>query len=365
MRIAIVHDWLIVNGGAEKVLKYINEIFTEADIYTLVDFLSMEDRKNILNGKHTYVSFIQNLPFSKEYFKMYLPFFPLAIKSFDLSKYDIIISSSWAFAKGVKKNRNQLHISYCHTPIRYIWDLEKEYLDRMNFFNKFLARSIIFKYLRKWDKESSGTVDYFIANSLFVKERIKRIYNRDAIVIYPPIDLDKFSLYEKKEDFYLTVSRLVSYKKVDLIVKAFNEMPDKKLFVIGSGENLNYLKKIANRNVKILGYQPDEIVISYMQKAKGFVYAALEDYGIVIREALSCGTPVIAFNKGGVVESIVEGVNGVLFKNQNIEDIKNAVKEFEKINFNYRKVRESVENLSIKNFKKSLFNFVKEKSYLI
>ena len=363
MKIAIVHDWLVVNGGAEKVLKYMNEIF-DADIFSIVDFLSEKDRKEILKGKFAKTSFIQNLPFAKKYFRNYLFLFPKAIESFDLSKYDLIISSSWAFAKGVKKNKNQIHISYCYTPIRYVWDLEDEYLNNLSFFKRLFAKKI-FNYIRNWDLETSKRVDYFIADSKFVKKRIKRIYNRDASVIYPPIDLDKFSLYEKKEDFYLTVSRLVSYKKVDLIVKAFNEMPDKKLVVIGSGEKLNYLKKVANKNIEIFGYQPDEVVIDYMQKAKGFVYAALEDYGIVPREALSCGTPVIAFNGGGVVESIVEGVNGVLFKNQNIEDIKKAVKEFEKINFDYKKVRESVENLSIENFKKSLLNFIKDKSNLI
>jgi len=363
MKIAIVHDWLVVNGGAEKVLKYMNEIF-DADIFSIVDFLSKKDRKEILKGKFAKTSFIQNLPFAKKYFRNYLFLFPKAIESFDLSKYDLIISSSWAFAKGVKKNKNQIHISYCYTPIRYVWDLEDEYLNNLSFFKRLFAKKI-FNYIRNWDLETSKRVDYFIADSKFVKKRIKRIYNRDASVIYPPIDLDKFSLYEKKEDFYLTVSRLVSYKKVDLIVKAFNEMTDKKLVVIGSGEKLNYLKKVANKNIEIFGYQPDEVVIDYMQKAKGFVYAALEDYGIVPREALSCGTPVIAFNGGGVVESIVEGVNGVLFENQNIEDIRKAVKRFEEMNFDYKKVRESVENLSIENFKKSLLNFIKDKSNLI
>ena len=363
MKIAIVHDWLVVNGGAEKVLKYMNEIF-DADIFSIVDFLSEKDRREILKGKFTKTSFIQNLPFARRYFRNYLFFFPKAIESFNLNNYDLIISSSWAFAKGVKKNKDQIHISYCYTPIRYVWDLEEEYLSNLIFFKRFFAKKV-FNYIKKWDLESSKRVDYFIADSKFVKERIKRIYNRDANVIYPPIDLDKFLLCEKKEDFYLTVSRLVSYKKVDLIVKAFNEMPDKKLIVIGSGENLNYLRKIANKNVRILGYQSDEVVIRYMQKAKGFVYAALEDYGIVPREALSCGTPVIAFNKGGVVESIVEGVNGVLFKNQSVKDIKNAIKEFEKMNFDYKKVRKSVENLSIENFKKSLLNFIEDKINLI
>lgn len=360
MKIAIIHDWLVTNAGAEKVLKAMLEIFPTADIFSIVDFLNENDRNIILNGKYAKTSFIQKLPFSKKYFRNYLPLFPIAVESFNLKNYDLIISSSWAFAKGIKKNQKQLHISYCYTPIRYAWDLYDEYTSSLKQPKKFIVEKTL-QYIKNWDIKTLNRVNYFIADSKFVKERIKRIYNRDAKVIYPPVDVEKFNLYEKKEDFYLTASRLVPYKRVKLIVEAFNEMPDKKLVVIGYGEEYSIIKKIAKSNIKILGYQPDEILIKYMQRAKAFVYAAIEDFGIVPIEAMACGTPVIALNKGGTAETVINEVSGVLFNNQTKQDIINAVKLFEKLTFDYKKIRGFSLKYCSDNFKKLFSNFVKEK----
>lgn len=355
MKVAIVHDWLVTNAGAEKVLRSIVNLYPDADIFSLVDFLSDEERNIIIDGKKVHTSFIQKLPYAKKHFRNYLPLFPKAIESFDLSTYDLIISSSWAVTKGVKKSPDQLHVSYCHSPIRYAWDLYDEYTKDLPWLKKILVQSIL-KYIRKWDIDTLDRVDYFIANSKFVQERIKRIYNRESTVIYPPVNIDKFTLHEEKEDFYLTASRLVPYKKTKLIVEAFNKMPDKKLVVIGSGEEYNAIKKIAKDNIKILGYQSDEILISTMQKAKGFIYAAIEDFGIIPIEAMACGTPVIALNEGGTKETVINKITGIHFEEQTQQSIIDAITTFEKLDFNYSDIRNEVTKYT--HFEKELLSFI-------
>lgn len=357
MKIVIVHDWLVTNAGAEKVLRAIIDIFPNADIFSLVDFLSDKDRKAITNGKFVKTSFIQKLPFAKKYFRHYLPLFPKAIESLNLSKYDLIISSSWAVAKGIKKNSNQLHICYCHTPIRYAWDLYSEYTSNLKQPKKLLVQKTL-RYIRKWDINTLKRVDYFIANSNFVKERIERIYNREATVIYPPVDTKKFKFYEKKENYYLIVCRLVGYKKVDLIVKAFNQMPKKKLVVIGDGKELEKIKKMAQKNIKILGYQEDKEIVKYMQKAKAFVYSAVEDFGITPIEAMSCGTPVIALNQGGTLETVKNKATGLHFKEQNIQSIINSIEKFEKMNFDYKNISLHAQKFNEFKFKEEFGSFV-------
>ena len=355
MKVAIVHDWLVTNAGAEKVLRSIVNLYPDADIFSLVDFLSYEEREIIIDGKKVHTSFIQKLPYAKKHFRNYLPLFPKAIESFNLSSYNLIISSSWAVAKGVKKTPNQLHISYCHTPIRYAWDLYDEYTKNLPWPKKTLVQSIL-KYIRKWDLNTLDRVDHFIANSKFVQERIKRTYNRESTVIYPPVNIDKFTLCDKKEDFYLTASRLVPYKKTKLIVEAFNAMPNKKLIVIGSGEEYDSIKKIAGENITLLGYQSDEDLISYMQHAKGFVYAAIEDFGIVPIEAMACGTPVIALNDGGTKETIIHNLTGVHFQEQTKESIIEAITYFETLHFNHKRIRDEADKYS--SFKKDIFTFI-------
>ena len=357
MKIAIVHDWLVTNAGAEKVLKAILEIYPDADIFSLVDFLSDSERTIVLKGKYAHCSFIQKLPFAKKYFRNYLPLFSIAIESFDLCKYDLIISSSWAVAKGVKTTKKQIHICYCHTPIRYAWDLYDEYTSSLSGIKKLLVVWSL-KKLRRWDIDSLDRVDYFIANSKFVQERIKRIYNRESTVIYPPIDADKFTLFVNKEEFYLTASRLVPYKKTKLIVEAFNEMPAKKLIVIGSGDEYNEIVNIAKSNIEVLDYQREEVLVSTMQRAKAFVYAAVEDFGIVPIEAMACGTPVIALNDGGTSETVIDGVNGIHFQEQTKEDIVKSIEKFEMLSFNVKDISKYAQDFSTTRFKKEIQEFI-------
>ena len=360
MKVAVVHDWLVTDAGAEKVLKAILDIYSDADVYSLVDFLSDKDRKVVLNGKFAKISFIQKLPFAKKHFRNYLPLFSKAIESFDLSSYDLIISSSWAVAKGVKATSNQLHVSYCHTPVRYAWDLYDEYTSSLKGLKKLLVK-LTLKRLKKWDIDTLDRVDYFIANSKFVQERIKRTYNRNSIVIYPPVAVDKFTLHNEKESYYLTASRLVPYKKTKLIVEAFNDMPDKKLVVIGSGEEYEEIKKTAKANVQILGYQSDDVLKSNMQRSCAFVYAAVEDFGIVPIEAMACGTPVIALNQGGTKETVVSGVNGVHFNEQTTQSIIDAVKRFETMKFDHEQISQLANSFNEDRFKFEIKEFVNSK----
>lgn len=357
MKVAIVHDWLVTNAGAEKVLKALIDIYPNADIFSLVDFLDDKDREAVLGGKYATTSFIQKLPFAKKHFRSYFPLFPMAIESFNLSGYDLIISSSWAVAKGVKKHKNQLHISYCYTPIRYAWDLYDEYTANLKQPKKLFVQTTL-KYIRKWDIKTLDRVDCFIADSIFVQERIKRIYKRDSVVIYPPVDTQNFTFNPNKEDFYLSASRLVPYKKTKLIVEAFNEMPEKKLIVIGSGEEYEAIKKIAKTNILVLGYQEKEILIEHMQRAKAFVYAAIEDFGIVPIEAMACGTPVIALNIGGTAETVIDGKSGVHFLKQTKEDIVEAVCRFENQTFDLVSISKNVQAYNTKRFKDEIKEFI-------
>ncbi len=358
MKIALVQDWLYTIGGAEKVLEALLEIYPEADIFTLVDFL---EKRDILKGKKPKTSFIQNLPFARKYFKHYLPLFPFAIEQFDFSGYDLVISSSYSVAKNILSTPSQIHISYCHSPIRYAWDMYHTYIKEHNIKGlKGLFIKYILHKIRIWDVVSSNRVDYFAANSVFVKKRIEKYYKRDSFVIHPFVDTEKFTFYEKKEDFYLTASRLVPYKKTKLIVEAFNKN-GKKLVVIGEGEELKEIKKIAKNNIEVLGYQKDDILISYMQRAKGFVYAALEDFGIVPLEAMACGTPVICYGKGGVTETVIDKKTGLYFFDQSIEAINNAILEFEKMEFDLKLISLHVQNFSKERFKEKFKSFIDSK----
>jgi len=363
MKIALVHDWLTTLAGAEKVLEAIYELYPYP-IYTLVkDERKLKD--SIFEKADIRTSFIQKLPKAKTKYRNYLPFFPLAIEQFNLSDYDIIISSSHAVAKGVLTNSNQLHICYCHTPIRYAWDLYHRYLDEAGLskgIKGFIAK-LILHYIRIWDYTTVNRVNYFIANSKYIAKRIKKIYGRESIVIYPPVNIDKFEVYTQKEDFYLTVSRMVPYKKIDLIVEAFSTMADKKLVVIGDGPEFEKIKKKAGKNIELLGYQPFEVLKDYMQRAKAFIFAAEEDFGIVPVEAQACGTPVIAYGKGGVTETVVDKKTGIFFKEQTIESLIETVRNFEQIEdkFDPLEIRKHTEKFSKERFKREFKEFVDKK----
>ncbi|MBK7631475.1 MAG: glycosyltransferase [Ignavibacteriales bacterium] len=365
MKTAIVHEWLVNYAGSEKVVESFTNIWQDADVFTLVDFLDDELRNIILKGKHAHTSFVQHLPYAKKQHRKYLPLFPKAIESFNLRKYKLIISSSHAVAKGARKRKNQLHISYCHSPMRYAWDEADYYLKEANLHSGFkgILAKYTLKYLRKWDVKSAKNVDYFIANSNHIAKKIKRIYNRHADVIYPPVDTQKFSLVAQKEDYYITASRLVPYKRIDLIVDAFAKMLDKKLVVIGSGPEKEKIIAKATPNIDVIGYQDFESLKSYMEKAKAFVFAAEEDFGIIVVEAMACGTPVIAGNYGGTAESVVDGVTGILFPEQTVDSIVEAVKRFDVIShsMNYKEIRLHSEKFSRQTFERNIKDYVNEK----
>ena len=352
--------------GRKDVWNHLIIIFPDSDIYTLINFLNADERKIILNNKETKTSFIQKLPGAKKNHRNYLPLFPYAIEQFDLSNYDLVLSSSHAVAKGVLTHSNQLHICYCHTPIRYAWDLTFQYLRESNLTKglKGLIVKSILHYIRIWDIASVNRVDHFIANSNYIAKRIKKVYNRHADVIYPPVDTEKFSCELNKDNYYLTASRFVPYKKIDLIVEAFTKMPDKKLMVIGDGPDSEKIKNRAGRNIEFLGYQTGQALITYMQKAKAFVFAAEEDFGIMVVEALSCGTPVIALNKGGTAETINDLVNGVHFNSQNAEEIIEAVSKFEKHEheFDLASISNDAKKYDRNEFEQKIQNFIQQKA---
>ncbi|ASV99632.1 glycosyltransferase family 4 protein [Paraburkholderia aromaticivorans] len=333
MKVAIVHDWLVAPGGAEKVLEQIIECFPDADIFSLVDFL--EDRRP-LGGKPVTTSFIQRLPFARHHYRAYLPLMPLAVEQFDLSGYDLIITSSYAVAKGVLVGPDQTHVSYVHSPMRYAWDLQHQYLREANLTHgpKSWAARALLHYLRGWDSHSANSVDRLIANSHFVARRVMKTYRRDAAVISPPVDVQEFELCTRKEDFYLTASRMVPYKRIDLIVETFNATPHRKLIVIGDGPEMTAIRAKARSNVTILGYQPFEVLKDHLQRARAFVFAAEEDFGIVPLEAQACGTPVIAFGKGGALETVVPigeaHPTGVYFARQTVVSMLDAIDRFER-----------------------------------
>ncbi|WP_158989234.1 glycosyltransferase family 4 protein [Mucilaginibacter sp. L196] len=365
MKIALIHDWLTVIGGAEKVFKEIASLYPDADIYTLVAREETIKSLNLSRHKVT-TSFIQNLPFSEKRYRSYLPLFSLAIEQFDLSGYDLVISSSHAVAKGVLTNSNQIHICYCHTPVRYAWDLYHQYLNEAGL-NKGI-KGFIVKYflhrLRQWDIISTNRVDYFIANSQYISNRIKKIYGRESKVIYPNVAVEDFIPTEIKKDYYVTCSRFVPYKKIDLIVSAFAKMPDKKLYIIGDGPDLKKISKLAKSNTVILGYLPFNELKQYLAEAKAFVFAAEEDFGILPVEAQACGTPVIAYKKGGALESILENKTGVFFNKQSAESIISAINTFERTNtlFDYNEIAEHASCFSTDRFKNEFSAFVDEKT---
>lgn len=362
MKIAIIHDWLTVYAGAEKTLEQILTLYPQADIFTIVDFLPQKDR-GFLNGHKITTSFIQKLPFAKSKYRTYLPLMPLAVEQFDLSSYNLVLSSSHAVAKGVITGPDQKHICICYSPIRYAWDLQHQYL-RESGLNKgikgWMARIMLHK-IRLWDLRTANGVDHFIAISDFIARRIWKVYRRESDVIYPPVDVEAFELHEKKEDFYLTASRMVPYKKIDLIVEAFSMMPDKKLIVIGDGPDFEKIRAYAGANVTLMGYQPFEVLRDHMQRARAFVFAAEEDFGIAPVEAQACGTPVIAFGKGGALETVADGVSGLFFEHQSVESLCKAVEKFETMRFNYKNISLHAHKFSIERFTGEMKLFLQEK----
>lgn len=335
-RVAIVHEWFVTCAGSERVVAQLLRIFPDAQLFSVVDFLSEADRKRVLGGRRAQTTFIQRLPRAAKSFRAYLPLMPLAIEQHDLSHFDIVISSSHAVAKGVLTGPDQLHVSYVHSPIRYAWDLQHQYLAESGLTKSargWVAKAIL-HYMRLWDERTAHGVDQFVANSQFIARRIEKVYRREAEVIYPPVDTAKFRFQEAKEDFYVTASRMVPYKRVPLIVEAFAKMPERRLVVIGDGPEYERARALAAPNVSLLGYQSDGVLRDHLQNARAFVFAAEEDFGITTVEAQACGTPVIAFGKGGALETVCglgqsTAPTGLFFDEQTVPAIIDAVARFE------------------------------------
>lgn len=369
MRMAIVCDWLVTYAGAERVLGEMLRVFPDADLFAVVDFLP-DGQRGFLQGKPVKTTFIQNLPWAKKHFRNYLPLMPLAIEQLDLSGYDVILSSSHAVAKGVIVGPDQIHISYVHTPMRYAWDMQEAYFQEHHFsrVKQWIARAVL-HYMRLWDAHTANGVDYFIANSQFIAGRIRKCYRREADVIYPPVDIDAFAFSEQKEDYYLTASRLVPYKKVSLIAEAFRAMQDKKLVIIGDGPEADKVKRLSGGNIEYLGYQPFEILKTKLQHAKAFVFAAEEDFGIAPVEAQACGTPVIAYGRGGACETILDmgkipGTGtGLFFDKQTKTSIMEAVMRFESLQGSYKpeQCRKNAEKFSAHHFRDTMRKYVDER----
>lgn len=362
MKVALVSDWLISYAGSEKVEEAILSLYPEADIFTCV--YNKRVFENTLFSKHRIKeSFISKLPKALKHYQKYLPFMPIAVEQFDLSSYDLIISSSHAVAKGVLTGPDQLHICYCHSPIRYAWDFQNQYLKEAGCSKG--IKSIIIRYLlhkiRIWDYRTVAGVDNFIANSRYIARRIAKVYKREAKVIYPNVAIGDFECVSKKSDFYLAASRLVPYKKISLIIDAFAKMPDKKLIVIGDGDQRKEIEKKLTSNIEFLGYQPFEKLKLMMQNAKAFVFAAEEDFGIMPIEAQACGTPVIAYGRGGALETVIDGKTGILFSEQTEESICDAVDKFEKegVAFDAERIREAVLKFSEQRFLSEFSDYIK------
>lgn len=338
MKVAIIHDWLVTYAGAERVLEQLLVIYPDAEIYTTVDFIA-DNERGFLRGCKVHTSFVQSLPFAKSKYRLYLPLMMIAVEQFDLSAYDLVISSSHAVAKGVLTGPDQLHVSYIHTPIRYAWDLQAQYLEESNLtrgVKSLLARWLLHR-VRMWDVRTANGVDKFISNSTFIRRRVEKVYRRNSAVIHPPIDIEAFSLRSEKQDFYVTASRLVPYKKIHTIVEAFALMPDKSLVVIGDGPEMKKILSKAGANTTIMGFQDFSVLKDMMSSAKAFVFAAEEDFGITPVEAMACGTPVIAYGKGGVLDTVVSidspsaTPTGLFFTEQTPESVCAAVARFENL----------------------------------
>ena len=359
MKIAIVHDWLTNMGGAEQVVINFKEMYPEAPIYTT--FYNPNNLDPKLKDIDVRTCFLQKKKMITNH-KKYFPLMPLAFENFDLNQYDVVLSSSSSCAKGVLTKPGSIHVCYCHTPMRYAWEKREEYLEGMGKIKRALIK-ILLHYMRIWDVASANRVDYFIANSTEVQKRIKKHYKREAIVINPPVRCNLFNISENDGDYYIIVSRLVKYKRFDLAVQACKEL-NKRLIVIGEGPEKENLQKIADgcENIKFLGRLEDAEVKKYMAECKALLFPGEEDFGITPVETMASGRPVIAYGKGGVLDSIIDGKTGIFFKEQNVESLKEAIAKFETMKFNKREIRQHALQFDEKEFRKKMLEFIEEKA---
>ena len=370
MKVAIVHEWLDVFAGSERVVAELMVCFPQADLFALVDFLPQSSRA-FLNGRTVRTSFLQHLPLARRHFRVYLPLMPVAVEQFDLSGYDLILSSSHAVAKGVITGPDQLHVSYVHSPMRYAWDMQAQYLrqTRTDRGLKTLYVRWVLHKLRQWDVRTANGVDVFLANSSYVARRIHKVYRRDAIVIPPPVDVERFALSHDHGGAYLVASRLAPYKRVDLVVEAFTRLPDRQLIVVGDGPEKARVAAAAQgaANITLRGAVPKEELVRLMQQARAFVFAAEEDFGITLVEAQACGTPLIAFGRGGALDIIDPDATeptGCLFAEQTAGSIVAAVAAFEQeeARFSPEACRRNAERFSRAMFRTRIMNAVEQAS---
>jgi glycosyltransferase involved in cell wall biosynthesis len=356
MKVAIIHDYLNQYGGAERVLECFMDLFPDAPIYTLLSDLSkMPDRFQTATIRN---SFIQKVLFSRSQYKKMLGLLPLAIEQFDLREFDLVLSTSSAFAKGVITNPAQIHICYCHTPMRYVWDLYHQYLqENKNPIYKTILPFILHK-IRNWDQLTAQRVDHFVANSYNVAKRISKYYGRESTVIHPPVQFDRYSLSSSVQDYFLIVSRLIPYKRIDIVIEAFNEL-NWPLVIIGDGYDRKRLEGMAGPSIKLLGYQSDEIIAQYYSNCRAFIMAGEEDFGITPLEAQASGRPVIAFRKGGALETVVEYKTGLFFDEQTSSSLINTLRVFDSYSFDPVQIRNHAESFSEENFKEKIMSFIR------
>ena len=361
MKVALVHFWLTGMRGGERVLEALCRMYPQADIFTHV--YAPEAISESIKAHKIHTTFIQKLPWAAKFYKAYLPLMPLALEQLDLTGYDLVISSESGPAKGVTASPDAVHICYCHSPMRYIWDMYPQYTRKKNFFARLLIAPLVHR-LKIWDRSTAAGVDAFAANSSFIARRIERCWRRESVVIPPPVDVDAFTPAprEQREDFYLLFGQLVDYKRADLAVRAFSSPSGKKrrLVVIGEGEQLSLLQKLAGDNISLLGRQPFSVVKDHLARCRGLIFPGLEDFGIVPVEVLAAGAPVIAYGRGGVLDSLKDGESGVFFEEQSEESLLLALERFEKLTFDQQKLTEQARRYHPDRFAERMAALVEE-----
>jgi glycosyltransferase involved in cell wall biosynthesis len=356
MNVALVHDWLTGMRGGEKCLEVLCELFPDAPIYTLLH--NKGAMSPLIESKKIVTSFIDSLPKKKEKYRSYLPLFPVAMEQFDFSEYDLVISTSHAVAKNAKVRSDALHICYCHTPMRYVWEMYDQYFgkEHASFVTR-TAMTIIRPFLRSWDVRTANRVHYYIANSENVRKRIQRYYHRDAAVIFPPVDTDQFTLSKTDDGYFLMVTALVPYKRVDLAVEVFNRTGD-KLLIVGKGTETKRLRAMANPNIEFLGWKSDEDLARLYRGCKALIFPGEEDFGIVPLEAMATGKPVAAFGKGGALETVIDGKTGVFFKEQTAEALSSALRSLHAISFDPESIRKHALQFSRRYYMEKMKDFI-------
>jgi glycosyltransferase involved in cell wall biosynthesis len=367
LKLALVHDWLTGMRGGEKCLEILCELYPNADLYTLI--YVKNQLSPVIERMNIKTSFIQRIPMASKYYRYYLPLFPTAIEQFDLKGYDLVVSTSHCVAKGILPVPDSLHISYCFTPMRYVWDMHFEYFKKSHFGFKKIFVPFLSNYLRMWDVTSSHRVDFFVAISRHVQKRIKKFYGRESIVIYPPVDCDFFQPLpnsDQQGNYFLMVTAFAPYKSIDLVIQAFNRL-GKPLLIIGDGQERRKLEKLAKKNIEFLGWQSNEEVKNYYGGCKAFIFPGEEDFGIAPVEAQACGKPVIAYGRGGVLESVIpfpkENPTGVFFDHPAPESLIQAIDLFERNidQFDSRQIRRNALQFHKNNFRDKIRSFIDEK----